>query len=220
MKINLLLLALLASIVLKAQISKGTDFLGGDLQVSGSTYKSADPSNPATNKSTSLNFSPVMGWAIKENVVVGGRLTASFFKTSQDPQDIIHKGQNFGAGIWVRKYLPLGKAFYLFGDAGFNGQSIQRKQTQVQLPGYYFEENGFALSAVIYPGVAYQVKQRLFLEAALNNLLSLGYSRVNSKQQLPNSSITKGVSNSYHFSSSIGNGVPLQLGVRWIIPKK
>ncbi len=126
-----------------------------------------------------------------------------------------------GGGIWVRKYLPLGKSFYLFGNAGLNAQSIYSKYTSVAQTTTYAEEvKGYGISAAFSPGISYQIKRRLFLEAALNNLVSFGYERRNTEEQVQNGSTYKGTSNSYYLSSSVGTGVPLQIGMRWIISKK
>lgn len=218
MKINLLLLAMLTSVVLNAQISKGSLFIGGDLNISGSRYKAGDsPQTTSTNHQ--YGVSPVLGWAVKENLIVGGRLLVSISRTSYEPQSTESNAHSFGGGVFVRKYLPLGKSFYLFGDAGLIGQYNYMEQINVQQPAFYSEQKGFSIAATLYPGVAYQVKKSLFLEASLNNLVSLNYGHSNLEQHAGSSS-SNATTDTYHFSSSLGNNIPLQIGVRWIIPKK
>ncbi|MEO6721043.1 MAG: hypothetical protein ABIN67_11760 [Ferruginibacter sp.] len=217
MRINLLLFAMLTSIVLKAQVQKGAIFIGGDLQISSLDYKPTEPVNYNATKNNNYYFSPVLGWAVKENFIVGGRLSASFSKSTQQNNGNDDKSRNLGAGIWMRKYLSLGKFFYFFGDAGLNGYSIYRKQTQGMQPNYYYTEKGFSANASIYPGIAYQIKKCLFVEAALNNLVTLGYTHINLETKNQAGVLSTGNNNSYNLSSSIGNGVPLQVGVRWLI---
>ncbi|MEP7106580.1 MAG: hypothetical protein ABI760_01335 [Ferruginibacter sp.] len=217
MKINLLVISLFTSLLLNAQIKKGALFIGGDISVSGSKFKSPE-NNPTTSKNNSYTFYPSMGLAVKDNLIVGGKLLLSYYNNEQNVY-YSNKGNNIGAGIWIRKYLALGKSFYLFGDAGISGQSVYRKQTTMQQPDY-FKEKGFSIGAGIFPGLSYQVKNSLFLEAALYNLISVGYERKNTEQGTQGGTFTKGVNNSFNMSTSLGNGMPLQIGIRWIIAKK
>ncbi|MBC7888807.1 MAG: hypothetical protein H7Z13_13095 [Ferruginibacter sp.] len=215
MKINLLILFLFTTLLLNAQIKKGALFIGGDVSVNSSKFTGT---NQSTSQNQAYNFYPSLGWAAKDNIIAGGRLLVSFYDSRQNVF-YSSKGHNLGAGIWMRKYLPLGKSFYLFGDAGISGQSIYRKQTTMQQPDY-FKEKGFSISAGLFPGVSYQIKNRWYLEAAFSNLISLGYERKNTEQATQGGSVSKGVNNSFNISGSLGNGVPLQVGMRWIINKK
>lgn len=218
MKINLLLLTILLSVVAKAQITPGSVFIGGDLQLGGSSYKNTSGTAESENKHKNFYISPVLGYAVKENTIVGGRLIASFLKNSYTGQYSSDKGRSFGAGFFVRKYLPLGKAFYLFGDASLNGQYNSREQEN-EVTQSYSDENGFNVALSLYPGIAYQVKKSLFLEASLNNLVSINYGH-NKIEQRSGTTITTIKNNTYQLSSSVGNSNPLQVGIRWVIPKK
>ncbi|MES2891518.1 MAG: hypothetical protein V4725_05880 [Bacteroidota bacterium] len=217
MKLNLLLIVLFTSAIVKAQVTPGSLFIGGDLQLSGSTSKGESPVE-STIKSNYYYLSPVVGWAVKENLVVGGRLTGSLVKSSNSQPYSTQDGYGLGAGVFVRKYLPLGKSFYLFGDASLNGQ-YNHKEQENSVGIYELEENGYSVAISIYPGIAYQVNKSLFVEASLNNFASLGYSH-NKVEQNAGSQVIVSKNNSYQLSSSIGSTNPLQLGFRWIIPKK
>lgn len=218
MKFNLLVICLFMSSLLTAQIKKGALFLGGDLQIYSSTATSTNP-NQFTSKNSGTSFYPSIGWVVKENMVIGGSLLLSFNNNEQQPTFYQNKGNRIGAGIFIRKYMQLGKSFYLFGNAALNGQSVYSKYIYVQQPSYYTEK-GYAINAVLIPGLAYQVTKSLFLELALNNLLSLGYERKNTDDHNQNGNIYKSVSNNYSLYSSLGNGVPLQVGLRWMLAKK
>ena len=222
MKINLLVIFLFTSLLLNAQIKKGALFIGGDVSVYGSKYKGTDPANQVTSQNNGFNFSPSLGWVVKDNVIVGGRLMASFDNSKNQPLTYSAKANRIGAGIFMRKYLPLGKSFYLFGDGGLNAQSNYSKQVQSppMQQSVYTIQKGLAITVTVFPGLSYQVKKSLFIEAALNNLISLGYVRNNTEQSNQNGNIFKGVNNSYNLSSSLGNGVPLQLGMRWMFAKR
>ena len=218
MKINLLIVFLFTSIFLNAQIQKGGLFIGGDVSLYSAKATSTNP-NEYIAKNKGYEFSPSVGWVLKDNVLIGGNIRLSFSENEQQPSNTYSKGNRIGGGIWMRKYLPIGKSFYLFGNAGLNAQSIYYKYTFVQQP-YYSKEKGYAINASLTPGISYQVRKSLFLEAAFNNLITLGYERRKSEQQTQNTIVYKGTSNSYSLSSSLGNGSPLQIGMRWIIPKK
>lgn len=92
----------------------------------------------------------------------------------------------------MRKYLPLVKAFFVFADASLGGQSNYRKDLNNGIPDYFHTVKGYSISAMIYPGVSYQVTKCLFLEMALNNLVTLGYTRTNTEQQGTMYQTTKG----------------------------
>jgi hypothetical protein len=217
MKIYLLAICLLLSMLVHAQIKKGGVFIGGDVALYGTKTNSENPAD-YTSKNNLYNFYPSIGWTVKENVVVGGNLLLSFSNNTQQSGNYNTKGNRIGAGIFIRKYLPIGKSFYLFGNAALNAQSIYSKYTTPQT--YYKKETGYAIDATLIPGISYQLNKSLFLEVALNNLITLGYERRNTEESNPAGGLYKGSSNSYYLYSSLGSGVPLQVGLRWIIPGK
>ena len=218
MKFILLVICLGTSLFLNAQIKKGAIFIGGDLQIYSSHTTSTNP-NQYTSKNNGIIFSPNIGWVIKENLVAGVSLLLSLNNSEQQNAFYQSKGNRIGGGIFIRKYMPLGKSFYLFGNAALNGQSIYTKYIYVQQP-YNSTEKGYAINAVLIPGVAYQLKKSLFLELALNNLISLGYDRRNTDDHNPNGTVYKTTGNNFGLYTSLGNGVPLQIGLRWMIAKK
>ena len=217
MKIYLLAICLFLSSMLHAQINKGAVFIGGDLSIYGIKTNSENPAN-YTSKNNQFNFYPSIGWVVKDNMVVGGNLLLSFSNGTEQPSNTTVKSNRIGAGIFIRKYLPIGKSFYLFGNASLNAASIYSNYTTPQT--YYKKETGYAINATLIPGISYQLNKCLFLELALNNLLTLGYEQRNTEEENPAGGIYKGSSNSYNLYSSLGSGVPLQVGLRWMIPRK
>ena len=186
MKIILLAIILFVTIGADAQITKGSHFLGGDVSFASSSYKSNIPNdNCLYTKSSAINFSPTLGFVVSDNKVLGVRLILSSYKYDYNQSTPINhgNGNNIGASFFVRKYLPLGKSFYLFGDASAGGQSNYRKDISSNLPDYSHTEKGYSINATIYPGISYQIKKCLFLEIAFNNLVSVGYTRTNTEQQ-------------------------------------
>ena len=80
-------------------------------------------------------------------------------------------------------------------------------------------EKGFSVNAGLSSGVSCQVRRSLFLEAAFQNIV-LGYERKNRYEQVPNGDDNKSVISNYNLQTSLGNCIPLQIGMRWILPGK
>ncbi len=217
MKIYLLAICVFISSIAHAQINKGAIFIGGDLGIYGSNGSSENPSD-YTSKSSQYNFSPSVGKAIKDNLVVGGNLLLSFYNNTQQPYNNKITNSRIGAGIFIRKYLPIGKSFYLFGNAALGGHSISNSYTTSQI--LTKKETGYEINATLIPGISYQLNKCLFLEVALNNLINLGYQQINAQNENGVGGNYKSSNKSFNFSSSLGSGVPLQVGLRWMIPRK
>lgn len=169
--------------------------MGGDVGFFSSDYKSNNPSDHSFYpKYSSFNLSPSFACVVRDNVVLGVRLVFSSYNYdyNQNPPLIHNNVNNIGASIYVRKYLPLVKAFFVFADASLGGQSNYRKDLNNGIPDYFHTVKGYSISAMIYPGVSYQVTKCLFLEMALNNLVTLGYTRTNTEQQGRMYQTTKG----------------------------
>ncbi len=221
MKITFLSSLLFLSIYTSAQIKKGAIFLGGDISFGGSnTTNNLSPNQ--TSNSNSFGIGINAGKAVKENLIVGGKVGFSSINYKQDPTQTFSKDElnSFGGGVWLRKYFTLSKVFYVFADAAMNANFGKRDQQLLQ-PSRTVKENSTGVSLTLFPGVAYQMRKRFFLEASLNNLVTIGYSH-NSYKQTDQSGtiITNNVYNSYSGTIGFGNSNPLQIGARWILPGK
>jgi len=215
MKIYLLAICVFISSMIHAQIKKGAIFLGGDISIYGYNANS-EASRQDTSKLNNYNFYPSIGWVAKDNLVVGVNLLLSFSNRVDTYYNT--KTNRLGAGIFVRKYLPLGKSFYLFANTSLNIQSLNSTFTVQQ--NYHKKQTGYTINANLIPGISYQLNKSLFLEVALNGLINFGYEKINTEEYNFNSGIYKTNSNNYYLYSNLGNGVPLQVGLRWIIPGK
>ena len=217
MKINLLIIMLFIFSVSKAQIKKGNLFIGGEVQLGISNAGNTNGNGYGTSNS-SVGISPSIGWVTRDNLVVGASILTNFFSSNYNNTDNYTKANRIGAGVWLRKYLPLGKSFYLFGNGMLAAQSLVNTTSSTQLN--FQKEKGYAININLVPGIAYQVNKWLFLEAALNNLFSVNYERKNTEYQNTGSTNFKGVTNNFGLSSGIGSGIPLQVGMRWMITRK
>ena len=217
MKFNLLIITVFIFSVSNAQIKKGNLFIGGEFQL-GISKSTNGNTNNGIIRYTSFGISPSIGWVTKDNLVVGASIVTNFSSSNYSNSDSYSKSNRIGAGFWVRKYLPLGKSFYLFGNGMLSVQSLYSINSNPQ-PGYY-KEKGYAINAFLVPGIAYQINKSLFLEAALNNLVMLGYETKSIETYQSNVNDTKWSANSFNLSSGIGSGTPLQVGIRWMIARK
>jgi hypothetical protein len=117
-------------------------------------------------------------------------------------------------GIFHRRYLPLGKGFYIFGEGAIN-YSVQKNTFQAPNPNYQVIQQSNT-SLYLYPGITYAVGERFFLEASINNLLSAGYS--SNKEAYNDGTVTGSrKTNGFSFSSNVGNSAPLSVGFRFLL---
>jgi hypothetical protein len=161
----------------QAQITKGTKLLGGNLS---SSIDRSD-SKPLSRQ-FNIMVNPSLGFTFKDNRVVG--FTIGFGHSASRLPNSYSKSDTYDASMFYRRYLTLGKGFYLFGQANtgyrlfdadqyshqsFNGQKVRQHYIYVSL----------------YPGVAYAVNKRIHLELGMNNLVSLGYTTSTTKTYYP-----------------------------------
>ncbi len=218
MKLTLLSTLLFISFTSSAQIKKGSIFLGGDISFNGN--KTSSQNNTSYNfHSSNIGLSISSGIAIKENLIVGIKLLYSSSKSKDNTPSYNVSASAAGGGVWLRKYYPLSKAFYLFIDGNINIQGLKTHNEQLSNFNYN-KSSGININLGALPGITYQMKKKFFLEASLNNLFNAGYSRNKIEQKDNLGNLYNYKQSNYGISSSIGNGSnPLQIGARWIISK-
>lgn len=211
MKKNLLLLASVFFFLFsaKAQIKKGAHFLGGTVNFS--TSKTTSPGGVEL-KSNSVFLSPAYGQAVKDNLIVGADLTLEV--GSGEDVSVKQETNGYGAGVFIRKYLTLGKGFYLFGQGrlGVNARKVENTQ---RFPPYVNVENR-ELSATLsfYPGVSYAINKKIHLEMGFNNLGYLQYAHTSSEASNVSG---KSKGNSFSIGSNLTNFSNILIGMRFIL---
>ena len=173
MKKTLLSLLILFTITLtQAQIKKGAHFLGGSLGI----YTEKTSSDTVADLvSNNFSFTPAYGRAIKDNLIFG----ADLMLQTGNYENILNKEdrQSFGAGIFLRKYMELGKKFYLFAEGRFGGYFETSDAVSSYYPEGNYDRKGFTIQAGLYPGVAFAVTNKFHIETGFNNLLYAQYSK-------------------------------------------
>ena len=215
MKKNVLLLLVLASFSLAAtaQIKKGSLFLGGDI---GGSTRTAKTDGTSLGKENSLRISPVFGKAVRENLFVGIDGTLSLYKNeiSNSPND--YKQQQYGGGVFIRKYKPLGKSdFFLFLQCRLGYQ--YQKLVSINNPPTAFSTKTNTVSLSAYPGISYAVSKKLHIETGFNGLVNLSYYNETNNQGNSGSGIVK--SNGVSLHSSLENLSSIYIGFRLLLAK-
>ena len=84
---------------------------------------------------------------------------------------------SYGAGIFARKYKPLGKGFYLFGESNLRfSYSRSREYFSINPTIEEYKNRNYAISIGLNPGLSYEVTKRLQLELIFQDLVSANYS--------------------------------------------
>jgi hypothetical protein len=193
----------------QAQIKKGTILLGGNISASSSKTETST-TIPSEQKSRGINISPSLGFTIKENLILGGGVNYGY--SSSTEQSFKRTNNNYGANLFLRKYLTLEKGFYLFGEGS---AFVNKANTEDKNSGTISSSNKFLTVGLNFnPGVSYAVNNRFHLEVGLNNLGYISYQ----KQKYTSGSNTS-KTNSFSLGSNLSGSSPLSVGFRFLLGK-
>jgi hypothetical protein len=193
----------------RAQINKGAIWLGGQASYNQSSEKSLG--SPTTNKTTGFSINPAIGKAVKDNLVVG--ISAGYWHSKNKTGSTTNSNYNsYGAGVFIRKYIPVISNLYLFGDARVNvSRGIEKGySTSGNSKNKYWN---IAISAT--PGIAYAVTKNIQIETGVNSLFATVYQRRDSKQ-----GTSEGKSSSFNSGILLDNNTPIYIGFRFLLNKK
>jgi hypothetical protein len=194
-----------------AQIAKGTKLLGGNVGIS--FYKTHDA--PST-RNFNIMVNPSLGFTFKDNQVYGFNLNYGRYQSKNS--NGWNESDLYGGGVFYRRYLTLGKGFYLFGQTNAGYTFMDAAQySHLSFNGNKRKEHTVSLS--LYPGIAFAVNNRIHLELSMNNLVSLNYNTSISKSFGPgfHSEIkTTGV----HLNTNANPESELSVGFRIALGKK
>lgn len=159
----------------QAQIKKGSLLLGGDFGFT--TQKTESINNSATiGKYNTFYLSPTVGVAVRNNLVVGGSLSYATQTDKRESINYSNEYHGYGAGVFVRKYKPLGTSgFYVFGQGGLYFNYITTEINESQLFSVVRKTKITGTALQVTPGISYAVSNRFHLETGFNQLLSLMY---------------------------------------------
>lgn len=163
------------SFIVNAQIKEGSVLLGGQARYSTTTYDNV-PNQPVP-KTHVAGVTVSIGKALKQNTVYGINLSyANQFQANNwnGSQFYDLKSVGYGAGIFVRKYKPLGKDFYFFGEiqAGYFG--IKNSSKTISGDNSPISKTS-SVQLALTPGVSYQLLKKLQVEITIPNIAGLSY---------------------------------------------
>jgi hypothetical protein len=168
----LLMLFISTGLASNAQVKKGNWLLGGD--VSFNAQNVSEPlGNSYSSGTTTISLSPSLGKAIRDNFILGFDLNYLHSQSTDVDQNGVStksKIDEYGLGVFLREYKPLGKGFSLFAQERLGGN--------YEIGGtnsFFNSGKTYNLSLGITPSLAYAVCGRLQVEVTLANMLSISY---------------------------------------------
>ena len=204
-----------SSLLATAQIKKSAVLLGG--QISFYTAKNAgNPAPPINTKSTGASLNLSIGKAFKENIVAG-----IYTWYGQNKNENVYSANsyynfqtdNYGAGLFYRKYKNFSKNFYFFGElnGGFSGSKQTQENTQPSNK-ITSTQNGIQLG--ITPGLSYQIYKKLQLEILVPSVAGLNYAVTKTTSQ---NITTKG--SLFQFSTNLNSSFlnNIALGFKFVL---
>lgn len=220
-KIALVIIASLSIFVVNAQISKGSTFLGGSVNFNASsTEDDAIPSNE--NKINEWGIRPQFGKAIATNKILGIFLnfagsTNEYMNSSFTSDKRKVEGNNYGGGIFYRQYYPISNRFYLFGDGSLG---VNFGKSEATLNNAITNEQKYTgLRLGVTPGISFAISNKLHIEAAMNDLLTINYQSSETKEFNSSGSVIRTSKGNAFAGGANSNGFNgLAIGLRWILP--
>jgi len=223
-KFTLLSIAIfLFASITKAQITRGSTFIGGSLNFSSDKNEpSATTDVETTNSSWAVR--PQIGKAIRENKIAGIFLNfgGAINKQARFPSDLAQtKNEFYGGGIFFRNYFPIANRFYLFGDASLGVVSVKNENLFDNGTTRFVAYNSKSIQSSLYvsPGVSFAASKKVHLEAALNNLLYLSFTSGKSKEYSTPGVLFRETKTKSVLASANANGFNnLYVGIRFFLP--
>ena len=184
MKTRLLLpiaIIFFATTTVNAQINEGRYLLGGSI-----SYNNQKDQQSSGTKYETLYSNIQFGKVIRDNEVVG--IIASYGFSNYGPTN---KSNQFNAGVFYRKYKPLAKNLYFFGevDGLYNHSQNTQGDFQTGSDGTRYIVNGGMVSFI--PGISYSICKRMQIELSMPNIASISYG---SEKNQTTSSTTNSIS--------------------------
>lgn len=198
-------LFLTTALAANAQISKGSLMVGGSLLFSNqnSEYQNG------TVEARYFSIAPQVGIAVKENLVAG--VLFSYGGNRSDNGPLKQSYDAIEAGAFLRRYMGLGKSFYLFGEGGLKYAGNTQNSDKDSPANVITKNRGVELS--LTPGVAYAVNGKLHLEASINSIATVNFNR-QTRNEGGQAGTLPTRSNNFYLRGNASPSAPIALGVR------
>ena len=207
----------------KAQITKGSTFLGGSVNFS-SDKSSPSRTTDVETINSNWGIRPQIGKTFRDNKVAGifFDMGGSVNKQSRAPSDLSQtKNSIYGGGVFLRNYFSIANRFYLFGDASFGIASIRNENLFDNGTTRFiaYSNKGIQTNLSLAPGISFAASKNVHLEAAFNKLLSLTYCSGKSEEYTSPAVLYRETKTKNFTASANANAFNgLFLGIRFILP--
>jgi hypothetical protein len=168
----LLIAGILTFCTVHAQIKKGQVQLGGSL----SFYTGSAKFGNYSNNSTNVTISPAFGMAVQDNLVLGISLLYGHNPMKYGDPQYESGFDQYGGGIFVRRYKPIGKSFSVFMQWDLLGE-YDHTNTGYKDSVVYSNVKIYNFNTGLYPGIAYNISRRVQVETSLPYLIYVNYQR-------------------------------------------
>jgi hypothetical protein len=198
-----------------AQIPKESIWLGGSIGY-GST-KNDYANSTLESKSHTVSFSPAVGVAVKDNLIVGVMLSYTNKKTKNIGYVEKAKETSTGGGVFVRQYVPIVNKLYLFGEASALFRSLKsNEELSYNNPSMKNKTKGWDAGLALTPGVALGINKKVQLESGFNSLFSAVYN----KRKIDNSGTADDYTQkNFNAGIALDNESLFYVGVRFLLSK-
>ncbi|WEK37297.1 MAG: hypothetical protein P0Y53_07270 [Candidatus Pseudobacter hemicellulosilyticus] len=194
----------------QAQLKKGSIQLGAEFGYS--NQREDTESGIVDFKMHTLVFTPNFAFALKDNLLMGIDITYTSANNTIDPDKAIDL-EGHGMGVFIRRYWPVAKRFYVFGQARLGVDFTTTNYPTSTAPVAELRSTSF--SAGVYPGISFALTRSILLETGFNNLLAFTYTR--NTVELQDHSETK--NHGMNIGSSLKEGSNLNVGIRFLLGK-
>jgi hypothetical protein len=159
-----------------AQINKGTVWIGSNF-----SYAREKPKPDQifiSGESRTVSIRPSFGVAVKENMVLGifGNYTNTYREQQTSSYYSKRDEKTYGGGLFVRRYVPVFKRFYLYGESrlGYNKSEFEENWATTSTSGTG-NLKSWETGLTFTPGIAYGITRSILLEAGVAALFDARY---------------------------------------------
>jgi hypothetical protein len=159
-----------------AQINKGTVWIGSNFSYSRNNFTPDQVG--ISDKARIVSILPSFGVAIKDNVVLGVFGNYTTINREQQTTSYYSKRdeKTYGGGLFVRRYVPVFKRFYLYGEGrlGYNKLESEENWATTSASGTN-KLKSWETGLTFTPGIAYGITRSILLEAGAAALFDARY---------------------------------------------
>ena len=196
-KVFLIVLFSFICISLNAQV-----FVGGSVRFNTSNNEHNGATTTFKTSNYSLNLGPYMGKFLSEKLAVGLALDISLSGNKTDVNtETISKSSGIGISPFLRFYALKWNKFSVYGQGNIG---LEFSNSSVKTGGTTTDEPKNTVTYLsIYPGLSYDITDKLSLQTSLN-ILSLGYNYVITRE-----GSSKDKASSFNIGAGLGNIVSI-----------